>query len=805
MLKNYFKLAVRNLWKNKVFTAINLVGLALGLACSLGIFMIVRHESGFDTFHPGYERIYRIVSDIHFPEGMEYQSGVPLPLPESFKLDFPQVKRVAAIFAGYNNQVDLVDERKQGNEKRFKIETGVFYTNAEFFDVFNFKWLSGNAQSVLSKPNQAALTQELAERYFGSWQNAIGKTVRKDNNELLEIAGILENPPANTDFPLQLVISYPTLLKSDNVKSIVNDWGSISSRSQCFILLGDERDKAGVVSGMAAFRKKHLGNDNTTDYYSLQPLRDVHFNERYGNFSLHTISRKTLWALSLIGVFLLALACINFINLATAQAVKRSREVGIRKVLGSQRWQLSIQFIGETFLIVFMAAVLAIGLLSLLAPLTEKILNRPAPMNPLQSQVTLIFTCAVILIVTASSGFYPAIIVSGFKPIQALKNKITSNNAAGISLRRILVVVQFVIAQALIIGTLVIISQIVFFRDSPLGFNKDAVITVSLPRDSVSKSKWDIFRQELLQRPGVENVSLSYSSPASRSSSNTSFRFNQNLKEEGFEINMKPADADYFKTYHLQLIAGHLYEASDTAREIVVNETFLKKEGIHNYQETIGKYIILDKVKLPIAGVVRDFHQSSLRDPIEPIFITPQKKNYRIAGIKIHPQNISATVQNIEALFNKEFPAYLFEYNFLDESIAQFYTQEQRLSQLFKLFAAIGIFISCIGLYGLILFMTVQRIKEVGIRKILGASVLHIVMLFFREFIWLILIAFVIAGSVAWYFMNNWLNDFAYHIHIAWWMFASVGLASVLLAMITVSVQTIKAAIANPVKSLRTE
>ncbi len=456
-------------------------------------------------------------------------------------------------------------------------------------------------------------------------------------------------------------------------------------------------------------------------------------------------------------------------------------------------------------MIVVAATAVALLLLLLLSPLTEKILGKSVSINPFQAPEILLFSVAIIFAVTFLSGFYPAIIVSGFKPIQALKNKITSTSSSGISLRRVLVVFQFMIAQGLIIATLVIISQLKFFQSVQLGFNKDAIITVSLPRDSVSKTKWETFRQQLLQKPGVEKVSLSFTAPAARSNSVTSFRFNQNIKDENFEINLKPADVEFLKTYHLQLLAGYFYQESDTPREVIVNETLLRKEGIRNNEDAIGKYIVLDDKTLPIAGVVKDFHNSSLRDPIEPLAILPGKASYRIAGIKINPQDMAATLQSIEQIFNKEFPDYLFERNFLDESIEKFYVQEKQLSFLLKLFAAVGIFISCIGLYGLILFMTIQRIKEVGVRKILGASILNIMMLFFKEFVWLISIAFVIAASVAWYLMNNWLNDFAFHTKISWWMILSVGLGSLLLAMITVSTQTIKAALANPVKSLRTE
>jgi ABC-type antimicrobial peptide transport system permease subunit len=408
-------------------------------------------------------------------------------------------------------------------------------------------------------------------------------------------------------------------------------------------------------------------------------------------------------------------------------------------------------------------------------------------------------------VVTIISGFYPAIIVSGFRPIQALKNKITSGRSSGIPLRRVLVVIQFIIAQALIFSTLVIVSQIKFFQNASLGFNSDALVSVSLPHDSISKSHWEFFRKQLLQNSEIQNVSLSYSAPSSQGTHSTTARFNQTIKNEPFEVNMNAADELYFETYQLKLIAGHFYEASDTATEAVVNEAFLKKESILNPQEVLGKYIILDNAKLPIAGVVKDFHQHSLRGPIDPMIIVPQREDYRMAGIKINSKDIAGTLRNIEQLYNNTFPAYLFDYSFLDETIGKFYIQERKLSRLSVLFTVIGIFISCIGLYGLILFMTLQRIKEVGIRKILGASVSNIVLFFCREFIWLIAIAFLIAASIGWYFMNNWLNDFAYHIRISWWMFPMVGLAALFLAMITVSAQTIKAATTNPVKSLRSE
>ncbi|HTQ26720.1 MAG TPA: ABC transporter permease [Puia sp.] len=804
MFKNYFNIAWRSLARYKTYTVINIIGLALGIASSLGIFIIVKHESSFDTFHNDYKNIYRIVCDFKFPEGEEHQSGVPFPLPASFRVDFPRVKLVATVMGGYNNQIDVMDENNGHSGKRFKVETGVFYTNPDFFKIFNFKWLAGDAQTVLSAPNKVALTKDIAEKYFGSWQNAIGKTIKKDNKELLQVEGIIDNPVPNTDLPIRAVISYITFANSDAGKRL-DDWGRVSSRLQCYIRLKDEYEKKYIESSLLSFRKKHLEAGNTTDFFALQPMSDVHFNDLYGNYNLHTVSKKTLLALSSIGIFLLALACINFVNLATAQSVKRSREVGIRKVLGSRRLPLGVRFLGETFALVVVSTIIGMALLTVLSPITEKILSRPVPLNPFQSPEIILFSLLIILVVTFLSGFYPAIIVSGFGPLEALKNKISSGNKSGISLRRVLVITQFVIAQGLIISTLVIISQVRFFQSSPLGFDKNGLVTVNLPIDSVSRSKWNPFHDEVLRLPGVEHFSFSYAAPASQGYSTATFRFNQHVKNENFEVNYKSADTAYFKTYQLELLAGRWYSASDTPREVVVNETLLKKERITNYREALGKYLILDKVMLPIVGVVKDFHQASLRDPIEPLIILPGKSAYRVAGIKINPLNVTAALQGVEKIYNKTFPEYLFEHSFLDEAVEKFYVQEKQLSALLTLFAGIAIFVSCIGLYGLTLFITTQRMKEVGVRKILGASVTHIGLLFFKEFFWLVTIAFAIAASVAWYFMNSWLNNFAYHIQISWWKVLAVGFASLLLATITVGTQTIKAALVNPVKSLRTE
>lgn len=795
MFRNYLLTAFRNLRKNKVFSFINIAGLTLGLGCSLALFMVVRYEWSYDSYHAGHARAYRIVSDFRYPEGTEYQSGVPYPLPEAFRHDFPEA-RVAVINAAYNNLITIGKEG-QGT-RRFMEDRGIFYTEPSFFGIFDFKWLHGDA-TLLDRPNTIVLSRELAEKYFGDWKNAVGRTLLNNNKELLTVEGIFEDPPLNTDLPLKGAISYLTMAQS--VKD--RGWGTVTSGHQCFVLLPSDLSIEQVNSRLPAFHRKYV--TNKTDFYSLQPLSDIHFSERYGNFTGKTIRKDTLWTLSMIAGFLLVLGCINFINLSTAQAIHRRREVGIRKVLGSRKGQLIIQFLGETALLVVTSMTLAIGILTLVSPHSSGLLNSTVSLKPLQSGETLLWAAAIVVLVTLLSGFYPALLASGRHPLDALKNKMTMGRTGGLSLRRVLVTSQMVVAQALITGVIVAIAQVNFFRNAPMGFEQHAIVTVNLPVDSVSRTKWESFRHQVLQTSGVEKISLSSAPPAGKGNSFATFRLDQNVKDENFELNLKVADADYFSTYGIQLIAGRAYQPSDTVREFVVNETFLKKKGIHTPSAVLGKLIYLDKEKGAIVGVVRDFHEHSLRDPIDPLAITTDKDGYRMAGLKLSTAGMHATIAHLEKIFSGYFPNSFFEHQFLDETIARYYEQEQRLSALFTLFAAIALTISCLGLYGLILFTTSQRVKEVGIRKALGASTARISLLFLGEFCWLTGIAFLIASPLAWYFMHQWLEDFTYRIHISPWMFLVSGLGAFLTGLLTVGIRTVRTAMASPVKSLRTE
>ncbi|HEY4198728.1 MAG TPA: ABC transporter permease, partial [Mucilaginibacter sp.] len=807
MFKNYLKTAWRNLARNKSYAAINITGLAIGIAACLLIFLVVQFETSFDNFHTKRNSIYRVLTASKGPNGIDLGSGVPFPTSEGLRIDYPQLKGVAAIMR-YGGQYSISDA---GNKqvKKFK-EDDAYYCEPQFFDIFDFDWLAGDKKTALSEPKTAVLTQEEAEKFFGDWHNAIGKVIRYNNQTDLKVTGILKNFPANTDFPVKMMVSYATMRqKGGDFNGNMNDWVSVFGSHYVFVVLPSNLSVNQFNQDLAAFVKKHKPADYVKEGMQLQPLSDMHYNTKVHIFGDHTpFGKELISAISLIGVFLLLIACVNFINLATAQAVNRSKEVGVRKVLGGSRKQLMLQFLIETFIITLFAVVIAVLIAFIVISPLNKLLQTTLTDAMLFQPIVIAFIGAAIACVTLLSGFYPAIVLSGFNPIIALKNKIAAGKTNGISLRRALVVLQFCIAQALVIGTLVIIYQMNYFRNQSLGFDKDAVITVSFPNDSLNQLKLPALRNQLLQQSGIKDVSFSFSSPSDNSGWSTDFKYNNSPKKTDFQTSLKWADADYFNLYKLQFVAGHAYKKSDTISGYVVNETLLHKLGVNDPKEAIGKYINMwdDKKKYArIVGVVKDFNVSSLKNAIPPVLMASWRDVFQDINIKIQPVAINNTLASVEKIWNKTFPDGIYQYQFLDEKIENFYKNDAELSVLYKTFAGIAIFISCLGLYGLVSFMAVQRTKEVGIRKTLGASVGHIVYLFSKEFTLLIIIAFLISAPIGYYFMHKWLQDFAYKVSIGPGIFILAILVSVAIAWATVGYKAVKAALANPVKSLRSE
>lgn len=804
MIRNYIKVAFRNLRRNKMYALLNVVGLGIGIACGLLIFMIIKYETSFDNFHKNSQRIYRISTSFERPDGISYSAGVSFPAAEALRADFPQLEKVAGI---YQRGQTIVSTGNITDKQRKKFnESLVYFAEPSFFEMFNFNWLAGKPQTALADPGSVAITKEIAEKYFGNWKYAMGQILTFNNSDVYKVNGVIDNVPVNSDFPLGLVASYASL-KNTGVAGNLNDWVSTYSEAEVFVSLPEGMTHEKFSKDLVAFSKRH----KKPEYMNIlvaQPLSDIHYNAEFGNFNNdRTFSKPLITAITLIGIFLIVIACVNFINLSTAQAVNRSKEVGVRKVMGSTRKQLAFQFISETAIITLLAAGLAMVIAFYAMSFINNLLEIKLSLSLISIPLLLSFIAGLIILVTLLSGIYPALIVSGFNPITALKNTLNAKAVGGISLRRALVILQFAIAHVLIIATIVVVSQTDYFRTASMGFTKAAILNVAMPGDSLSRTKQEYIRNEFLKNPAIRQVAFSYASPADNGMWNSDFRYDHAQKSTDFSATLKWADPEYFKVYNLQFVAGKPYAASDTVTGFVVNETLLRRLGVTDPNQAIGREISLwnGARKANITGVIRDFNSTSLRSPVAPVLLGPWKDLYGMASLQINPGKTKEVLDFIESAWNKAFPDYVYRYEFLDKKIDGFYRQENQLSSLYKLFAMIAIFISCLGLYGLVSFMAVQRIKEVGIRKVLGASVGQIIYLFSREFTILILVAFVIAAPVAYYFMHKWLEDFTYRIPLSATIFLVSIAGSLAIAWITVGYRSIKAAIINPVKSLRTE
>jgi predicted permease len=804
MIKNYFRISFRNLKHNAGYTVINILGLATGIAVCLLIFMVISHETSFDNYHKNRERIYRVLTEYHHADSKDifYGKGVPFGVPRSIQTSLKQIQETVPVWADHN--VGLLMAKGDGESlKKMREEYGVFYTTPEFFKIFDFPLLSGSPLS-LKDPNNAILSKDAADKYFGSWQNAIGKTLKLNNTDIVKVTGIMDNPPVNTDFQIKVLIAYGTGYTDRFFKSA--DWNNTSSNFSCYILLNQNESAARVNNQLKSLAKKMKSPENK-DLQTIQSLNDIHYDTQAGNLSNNTISHELINALWLIASFILLIACVNFINLSTAQAVNRAKEVGVRKVLGSNRWQLKWQFLTETFLIVFASILLSLLITWLTLPSLNALMELPLKISLNNAAIIAMFLSALAVVVTLLSGFYPSVVLSGFNPISALKSKLTAKTHKGISLRRGLVVFQFIIAQALIIGTWIIVKQMSFFSSQSLGFDKTAIVNIPVPTDSAGISKFGYLKKQLMTVNGVQVASLNSNTPVEDNNDNwTNVYFNHAEKQTDFYSIFKMADNDYLPGYKLPLVAGRNLEASDTIREFLVNEMFLTNLGITNPQDAINKEIGLSKTtKGPIVGVLKNFYTRSFRDGLAPLIITTDAREYSQASIKLDSKNLTSSMKAIEKIWDNVYPDFVFEFKFLDDKVESFYKHENQIAQLYKTFALIAIFLSCLGLYGLASFMAVQRLKEVGVRKVLGATSAHIIYLFSREFLLLITIAFGIAAPVSWYFMHNWLQNYPFRVDLNWWIFIAGGLLSVVIALTTVSFQALKAAMANPVSSLRSE
>ena len=796
MLKNYFKIAWRTLLRYKAYTAINVFGLTLSITAAILIFTLVNYQLSFDTFHPNKDRIYRIVTDIQDEGALAHLPCVPQPLGKAFRNDYTFAEQTARVVAYRNVLVSLPAEKEI---KRFEEEKGVAFAEASFFHIFDFPLAQGDPATAMANPHSAVITEALAKKYFGR-TDVVGKTLRINNTTDFSITGVLHNLPPNTDRKQEIYLSYDNLRDWNSRFASDSNWTNLYTASQCFTLLKPGVDPAAVDKAFPGFAAKYYKPEDAKDYvFHLQPLTDIHTNTAYdGYFDL-----KYSWALLLIGIFLLATACMNFINMATAQALNRSKEVGIRKVLGSLPNQLFWQFIAETALITLSAGIIAWFVALSALPFLNQLTNSQMNIGLLLTGRTIAFIIGTLILVVFAAGSYPGLILARFQPILALKSKLSQANIGGFSLRRILITSQFAISQVLIIGMIVVAWQMHYSMNLDLGFNKDAIVSLPIPTTDVTKMH--TLRDRLGTIPGVENLSLCFQPPASRHSQNTDLTFDNRTKPERWSINIKSGDDHYLSTFGLKLVAGRNLYPADTTREYLVNETFVKKIGLSSPDKALGKLLTVNDLTAPIVGVVKDFHDYSLRQDIDAVCITPAARSYQVCSIKADPRKIRAILGAAQTIWTQNYPDYVYSYTFLDERIADFYFLDNILLTLVEVFAGIAILISCLGLYGLVSFMALRKTREIGIRKVLGAGIGQVCWLFGKEFTRLLLIAFAIAAPLAWAAAHAYLKDFKYGIRPGPGLFLIGLLCSFFIAGVAVGYRSLQAAIANPIKSLRTD
>jgi len=808
MFKNYFKIAWRNLRSNKLYSAINIFGLAIGISASLVIFLIVQYDFSFDKFENGRDRIYRVVSrDAHY-------ARVPSPFADAVRNEVPGLD-VVAPFILWDYDVKMsIDKSKNEKPSVFKEEPDIVFADKRYFKLINYKWLVGSPESSLSAPYQTVLTEQTSKRFFPNLplNEVVGKEITFNDTVLTTVSGIVANLKPNTDFNFQTFVSIGTYKSlhpnySDNWKM---------SSSQLFIKLSKNANPKQINKQIGKVYQLHSGrlsNGLSNLDFKLQPLSDLHFSTVYDDFGQRKAYMPALYGLMAVAAILLLLACINFINLTTAQSSQRAKEIGIRKTLGGSRKQLIFQFLSETFIMTLIATIVSIIFSPLLLKAFSDFIPEGVHFNIKQPGV-IVFLSITTVLVSLFSGIYPALILSSYKPISVLKNQIVagSGNTGRLFFRKTLTVSQFVIAQFFIMATLIVGRQIHYELTKDMGFKKNAIIYFGTNYRDTSTAKRKVLLAKFKAIPEIANVSLAGFPPSTPGALGFNLRYKTAKLDIDSEVRIKPADTNYIKLYHLKLLVGTNLPYSDTLNSLVINEKCSKMLGFKNPQEAIGKYVgsNFSHEKIPIVGVIANFIQGSLHDEIMPLVLFNDKNMELTFNVALMPQNAEGTVwesaiSKIKKSFKEIYPDTDLEIHFLDESIAKYYTAEQNISRLLKWATGLAIIISCLGLFGLVIYTINQRTKEIGIRKVVGASVSQIITLLSKDFLKLILIAFIIAIPIVWLAANKWLQNFAFKIDLSVLIFILGGLIMLLPALIILLLRTYKAAAANPVESLRSE
>lgn len=810
MTGNYFKMAKRNLLANKVTTSINALGLVIGIASALAIISIIRFELSFDTFHTDYKNIYRIVR-VSGTDVSEYRTGIPYAIPPALK-DISSIRRMTKLEYLRGANVDILSTDGKF-ERQFVEDGGVVTVGPEFFDVIDFagspiRWITGNPKASLSEPSSLVITRSIARKYFGD-ESPVGRTLRFQKAFDFKITGVVEDFPANTDFPFTMLVSYSSMPLM--FKERMSDWVSANDGHSAYVVLHDGADVKDVEAQIAKIHAANVGKD-LSEYrrYLLQPLSEVHFDPNFGTFSRRTITHETIFALQLVVLCLLAVGCINYVNLSTAQSTLRSKEIGVRKIMGSSRKNVIFQFLAETLIIVLIAAFAALGLVVVFMPSLVSMLGLQVKVNFLDPFLwTTLIT--IIGVVTICAGLYPALLISRFNPLAAIKNQFVTGRIAGLSLRKTLVVIQFTATQILAVATFIVVAQMEFFRNVDMGFDRNATV-VSIRLLSNDRSSLSSFESELRRLHFVENVAKSFTLPSGVDR-------NRNTRDIGKpdandvrdyqNYEYSSIDENFLGLYRIRLIAGRNLTPADSSKNILVNETLLKNLGYSTPQEIVGAQLKGgggDMVR--VVGVINDYYGNSLKERVANVALDANAGSYRQVSVRLDlaaDQNIADVLTKLEQTWKSIYPEHAFQFRFLDENISMFYEQELKYSRLFQVFSTIFVLIGCLGLYGLVTFIANRKGKEIAVRKTLGASTGNIIAMFSREYIALITVSFALAVPIAWYGVNEWLMNFENHIDVQWWLFAAPGVIVLAIALAVVCMKSFNAAAANPVDKLRNE
>lgn len=799
MLKNFFISTLRNLSRNKVFTFLNVTGLAIGITVCLVIGVWLERELSFDKFHPNKDYIYRVSNTFksesesfsQAPSGPAFGAQLPKEL--------PTVKSACRVF---------YDEFKFKYQNNQQIESGAAIVDSNFFNFFGFKLIFGNPSQVLNAPDRVVLTENLAKKYFGN-ENPIGKTITLDGQHPVTVSGIAENAPVNSQIQYSLIVPFSLLRKIAHEQwkfDIDNMW--VGGWPLTYVQLQETADPVAVtkqINQLAAKKSEKEWKENKMSYsYFLQPIADIHLNSdlRYDSRNNGSLARVKIFGI--VGIIVLLLACINYINLTTAGAIKRARETSVRKVVGASKFQLIRQFFFETMIICGIAVITGILLLKILLPAFSTWIGQPYHFE--LSGANIIIVLGFVVFISAVAGVYPAAILSSFKPAIALKGNF-SQSARGNFIRKGLVIFQFTMTIGLVASILIISRQMNYIKNKSLGFQGDAVIEVPFYGESTVRKQYASLRDQLLASPYILNVSKHNQNVVG--GLGNGWTTTKNLKGEEISTSLYNmyVDTSYFETYNMKLAAGRFFSKefpADTTKSLLVNEAAVRTFGWETAENAIGKPFGKGENEQRVVGVVKDFNFESLHKPVEALMI-----GYSISGnrlsLKLDGNHITEALDHLKRVWSTSITEVPLSYTFVNESVEKQYGNEQKMEGIFYGFAGLSLLIGCLGLFGLSLYVVERKIKEIGIRKVLGASIPGIVGLLSKDFLKLVVIAALIASPIAWWLMNEWLKDFAYRVNIGWWIFLVSGVLALTIALITVSFQSIRAALANPVKSLRTD